>query len=287
MHRRDKQARGFSLIEAAVAIGIIAILAAAAAPMVLKALNQQREAKTRADVKTAWEAMFGASDRRVANMRADFGFTPPATNPISLQDLRFLTNRLSPPSGNAPVQYPTKIAGGAFTIGWNGPYWFGSVRGGGNQSLPVDAWGRPIQLTYNGTGYQVRSLGADGRANTLDDITYPSSATPLAQSICTPKITIMNGNLTAQYSVSAKMSYASSNGGVITVDCVLLGSSPEVKSTLLDKGGQCTFVLPVATTSLPAGFVQMSVTNISSSSTQSSVFELIPGDQRVFVFTVN
>ena len=55
----SRMAEGFSLIEAAVAIAIIAILASAAAPLVLKALNQQREQRARSEMKLIYSALFG------------------------------------------------------------------------------------------------------------------------------------------------------------------------------------------------------------------------------------
>jgi len=167
MRRPSRKPQGFSLIEAAVAIAVIAILASAAAPLVMKALNQQREQTTRDNLKIAFEAMFGAPDRRVANMRADFGF-----NPGPMADLRQMTTC-------SPINLPLfgQVGGTQFFWGWNGPYWRGSTRTVvGTNGVPVDAWGRPIILDFlGGNSWQLRSLGADGLPST-DDIRYPSSA---------------------------------------------------------------------------------------------------------------
>ena len=64
---------GFSLIEAVVAIAIMAILASAALPLLMKSVNQQAEQTTRANAQIAYNAIFGARDHRVSNLIADFG----------------------------------------------------------------------------------------------------------------------------------------------------------------------------------------------------------------------
>ena len=63
------------MIEVAVAIAVMAILAGAAIPLVMKTLNQQREQRARSEMKLLFEGLFGARDRVVSNMRSDFGYT--------------------------------------------------------------------------------------------------------------------------------------------------------------------------------------------------------------------
>jgi len=169
MHRRDKQGRGFSLIEAAVAIAIIAILAAAAAPMVLKALNQQREARARDEMKMIYNALFGANDPSTPSLRNDFGY---AGSPNSLG---WLVARPGGIRTYAPYQNPNNMLSG----GWRGPYWVGSVNAAGQ---PKDPWGHPY-IIRSTTGWQVLSMGANGRNDTnnsvnilLDDLAYPVPA---------------------------------------------------------------------------------------------------------------
>jgi type II secretory pathway pseudopilin PulG len=180
MHRRDeskienrksKIELGFTLIEAAVAIGVVAILAGAIAPLAVKAINQQREARTRDSLKACFEGMFGARDRRVANMRADFGFNPGT----ALADLSGMVAKgLTGVSATVP-DYAQ--ASGSIFWGYNGPYWNGSVDGA---NRPTDGWGRPMQLRWVGGGWQVFSLGSDGANNSAastpplgDDLAYP------------------------------------------------------------------------------------------------------------------
>ncbi len=163
---------GFTLIEAVIVIAIMAILASAAAPMLIRALSQQREAQTRGLVKTAYEALVGARDRGVPNLATDVGFVPPAT----LADLRFLTT-INPAAayrnGAIPQPYPTAAAG--FTWGWNGPYWGTPLQSqAGTNGLPADGWGNPLRWQAN----QVQSAGADGVFGTTDDVVYPPAPAP-------------------------------------------------------------------------------------------------------------
>lgn len=183
MRRQASRPQGFTLIEAAVAVGVIAILASAAAPLVMKALNQQRERTTRDGLKIAFEAMFGSRERRVANMRADYGFTP---NP-GITDLRQMMTK----PGAVPNWFSDGTAGG-MSWGWNGPYWTGALRTAGATRIPVDGWGRPIVITYVAatTTCQFRSIGSDGVLNTPDDIFYPPAPVNVGPS--TLAISIIN-----------------------------------------------------------------------------------------------
>lgn len=169
MHPSGRQ--GFTLIEAAVAILVVTILAGAMAPLAVKAINQQREFRTRESLKACFEAMFGARDRRVANMRADFGFDPS----VALADLSGMVAKgLTGVAATVPVY--AQDSGGLFW-GYNGPYWSGSTD---SSNKPLDGWGRPIQLRWVSGGWQAFSLGADGlnssAASTAplgDDLAYP------------------------------------------------------------------------------------------------------------------
>lgn len=174
---RGRSSRGFSLVEAAVVVAVLTIMAGMMLPLGLKVLNQRREAATRKSLQLAFEAMFGARDRRVANMRADFGFEPDQR----YDTLPFLVAPAGPwadvPAYGLHVgMYRT----GSFPWGYNGPYWQGRVRG----NIPLDAWGRPIGLRFHGGGWQVFSLGADGRVNRAegvgDDLYYPPVPAPIA-----------------------------------------------------------------------------------------------------------
>jgi prepilin-type N-terminal cleavage/methylation domain-containing protein len=157
--------RGFTLIEAVVAVAVVSILAGMAAPLGLRILEQRREAATRKGLKLAFEALFGARDRRVANLRADFGFEPAG----SLSSLALLVSRAAA-GWPVPPYGPNDHA--SFNWGYNGPYWQGPVAGG----RPVDAWGHPIDLIFRNPGlgrglctWQVHSPGRGAGG----DLYYP------------------------------------------------------------------------------------------------------------------
>jgi prepilin-type N-terminal cleavage/methylation domain-containing protein len=194
MRRQGRTAtHGFSLIEAAVAIGIIAILAAAAAPLVMKALNQQRESKTRESVKAAFESMFGSREHMSPNITSDYGYQPPAAN-----GAQYTLQSLTTPA--LPVWGPN---GALYYWGWNGPYWTGSIQAqAGTNGVPLDGWGRPIRMVLAGAGaartVQFRSWGANGRddGGLSDDISYPNSPILLsAQRTSNLYVTITNNRL--------------------------------------------------------------------------------------------
>lgn len=168
MERRASRKGGFSLLEVAIAVAVIAILAGAMAPLALKAVNQAREQRTRTELKTTYEALFGARDRRVSNMRADYGY---AGASLVQMTTRGGIRAFAPYAGQP-----------ALSGGWNGPYWTGSQSPAG---MPLDAWGRPFQLRFIGGGYQMVSLGPNGVLNSpgqnpqVDDLVYPLPPNPL------------------------------------------------------------------------------------------------------------
>jgi hypothetical protein len=146
----------------------MAILAGAMAPLALKVLDQRREAATRRSLKLAFEAMFGARDRRVANMRSDFGFT--VDHPLPALPMLVTRPGFDPAMG--------RWDGASFEWGWNGPYWHGSVSHG----VPVDAWGSPIQLQFEAQddhSLQLVSLGPRRRWGE-GNIFYPPVPVPVA-----------------------------------------------------------------------------------------------------------
>lgn len=160
-------AAGFTLIEAAVALAVVAILAGLMAPLAVQAIRRQREYRTRELLQQAFEAAFGARDRRVANCRADFGFDP---YPVSM-DLRILTTTVGT-NWVGTLPYANTYG---FLSGWNGPYWQGPSDSLGR---PLDGWGRPLVLQSTTSTWQMRSVGPDGVQGNGDDLVYPSTPAP-------------------------------------------------------------------------------------------------------------
>jgi prepilin-type N-terminal cleavage/methylation domain-containing protein len=190
---RVKSKRGFTLIEAAVAIGVVAILAGMMLPLGVKVLDQQREAATRKSLQTAFEAMYGSRERRVSNMRADMGFRRYSYDIASLirEDgtdgvisvILSLADLVRLP--HATLEYGMHTAFGhghempegqpdqTFAWGWNGPYWHGPVA---RDYQPLDAWGHPIKaIFYPHNNVQFRSGGRSGSLFGNTQISYPST----------------------------------------------------------------------------------------------------------------
>lgn len=267
---------GFSLIEAAVAVAIMAILATAAMPLAMKALNQQRESKTRDLVKQAYEAMYGSRAGKVPNMRSDFGFDY-VWIPAIGTDLRFLTTLNVAQAYRGPGVPQAYAAGTDFSWGWNGPYWTGSTQAAaGTFGIPVDAWGRALRLY---PGPVVRSAGADGVYGNADDLVYPlqagipgSSITiTVKRSISTPSDLYIEPRLVqlANNSISPEAPPPSWNN--LFTDSLPRTSSPiQVAQGLISVRLYVGLTLPLPT---------------STSATQ--VLEISPGETRVVTFELN
>lgn len=268
MRRQASRSQGFTLIEAAVAVGIIAILASAAAPLVMKALNQQRERTTRDNLKIAFESMFGARDRQIANMRSDFGFDPGGP----LADLRRMTTRTP-----ANLALWGTSGGTQFNWGWNGPYWTGPIRiQAGTGGLPVDAWGRSIVLRVVGSGYQLRSSGRDGTMDTLDDLLYPATPFLLANAAARVRVEVNVYRITDGKSLPESIDNASR----VSAYWPAPGQNPG-QSLPVAVQGVNTFP------NLPAGPFQVTVSlsnsGLVSPNPVTQVVNLSPGEQRTIV----
>lgn len=217
--------RGFSLLEMAVGIAVMAILAGTMAPLAVKALDRHREAATRESLRLAFEALFGSRDHRVANLRADFGFDPKESH----KTLPFLVANC----WSAHVPAFGLHEGAVFPWGWNGPYWQGPVHG----KVPVDAWGSPIDLVYAHGGWQVHSPGRD-RQKGADDLYYPpfpateSSYQATVLVVITRESEDIGGTLALRYGGNAEGALASSK--VLTIEAK---GSPQSFSFQAPAGG--------------------------------------------------
>jgi len=121
----------FTLIELLCVIAIITILAAVVVPKMVGRTEQARQAAVRAD--------FSSMKTALDAFEVDNGHYP-----RNLQDL---------------LQQPRDAKF------WHGPYL---------DKMPIDPWGNAYIYTYPGkhipNGYDLMSLGPDGKANTDDDI---------------------------------------------------------------------------------------------------------------------
>jgi general secretion pathway protein G len=131
VNRKSKIVNGFTLVEMLLVITIIGILAALVIPKMVGRSEQARQAAAHADISSIKTALDA--------FEVDNGFYPK-----SLQDL---------------IQQPSNAKN------WHGPYL---------DNLPVDPWGYPYIYTYPGrhnpNGFDLYSVGPDGKAGTDDDI---------------------------------------------------------------------------------------------------------------------
>ena len=256
----------FTLVEMVVTICVAAILAGMIAPLAMKVVNQQREAKTREGLKAAFEGLFGAKDRRMANQLADFGFAPTA----SLANLAVMVAK--PTSGNWSTvpAYAQDATTGLFW-GYNGPYWNGPVSSGN----PLDAWGRALRLKLTGASpnqtWQVYSVGANGVDETGggDDLVYPTAPAmaPAYESVL--NFNISNPNTRTISSVTAYW-----RQGTNALSATALG--------------------PYATSSIPTlifnpwsgGTVVKIVVTGTGAATYYYLVDLLPGEVRDFMVTI-
>ena len=133
-NRKSKIANGFTLVELMLVVTIIGILAALVIPRIAGKSEQARETAARADI-------FGGIKTALDSYEVDNGFYPK-----SLQDL---------------IQQPSNARN------WHGPYL-------DPPKLPIDPWGNPYVYYYPGkhnpSGYDLLSMGPDGKEGTDDDI---------------------------------------------------------------------------------------------------------------------
>ena len=266
---------GFTLIEAVIVIAIMAILASAAAPMLIRALSQQREAQTRGLVKTAYEALVGARDRSVPNLAMDVGFVPPA----ALADLRFLTT-INPAAafrnGAIPPAYPTAATG--FNWGWNGPYWGTPIQSqAGTNGLPADGWGNPLRWQAD----QVQSRGADGVWGTTDDVAYPPIPAPTA----------VQRQATVQVTVERQVYVTPPPPPTPTVNFTVLATFRNKQAQPLTpvQIGLFSFIGSGTQTTAPASVVPgpVYIQVNSSVGNQSQTIFVVPGEARIVSFRFN
>jgi general secretion pathway protein G len=237
------RSRGFTLLEVAIAIAVVAILAGTAIPLVLKSVNQAKEQRARQELKQLYEGMFGAPDRQVPNLRADMAF-PPAGVP----NLAQLTQALGARAYGAYAAQPALFGG------WRGPYWNGNSNAGG---VPMDPWNRAYQIRNVAGAWQVYSLGPNGVLNLIagnpaaqgDDVVYPASTPLPTLSGCTLSVTLRRvGNLVPAGALTATAAYPSR---VAAPTNLLLTQTPPGSGVFVSAAGALPSGPVVLTASIP------------------------------------
>lgn len=106
-----KHARGFTLVEAAVAIGVVAVLAGIIIPLVLKNLEDARRARARNDIQIIAAAI--ASQMRDTGNRPRRAVGPAAGPPHPLQGMTGVGDAVWVSGGALPAIVPAAGAGAA------------------------------------------------------------------------------------------------------------------------------------------------------------------------------
>jgi len=133
---RHSSSRAFTLVEMLLVLVILAVLAAIVIP---KFSGRSQQAK-----ETAAKSQIASVELALDAFEVDTGFYP--------QGSAGLDGLVNQPNG---------------AQGWKGPYL--------KKGVPLDPWGSPYVYTYpgknNAKGYDLMSVGPDGRAGNEDDIT--------------------------------------------------------------------------------------------------------------------
>lgn len=165
MSRRHDPDAGFTLLEVVIIVAVMAILAAAITPSLLRQIVDTKVVATRASAQAIYEGMVGKPDTKGSyGFLGDMGRLP--RTPIEL---------VRPPQG-APLLPSSDAPGGAgsgsggLTTGWNGPY---LTVAESPENVGKDSWGHDFRISQAG---QVRSAGPDGTYDNEDDIVYPGEA---------------------------------------------------------------------------------------------------------------
>ena len=133
---RTRASAGFTLIELLLVLMILGVLAAIVVPKFSGRTEQAR--------RTAAESQISTFGTALDSYEVDVGSYPQGKTGL-----------------NALLQQPREGSG------WRGPYL--------QKEIPLDPWGNPYLYEspgkHNPSGYDLSSMGPDGRAGTDDDIT--------------------------------------------------------------------------------------------------------------------
>ncbi|HEV7867609.1 MAG TPA: type II secretion system major pseudopilin GspG [Chthoniobacteraceae bacterium] len=135
-HRPTSSRHAFTLVEMLLVLVILAVLAAIVIP---KFAGRSQQAK-----ETAAQSQINSMELALDSFEVDNGFFPKGNDGLS-----------------ALVEQPSGAQN------WKGPYL--------KKGIPADPWGNPYVYAYpgknNAAGYDLSSMGPDGRSGGDDDIT--------------------------------------------------------------------------------------------------------------------
>jgi type II secretory pathway pseudopilin PulG len=164
-------ARGLSLLEVVVVMGVIASFVAFLGPTVAGMVAGDNERKTQQQVEQVWRAIYGEPANGNFGYLGDMGRLPTTLTELVEQGQGQGT-QLAWHTSDAGVEHVGRVG-----TGWRGPYlkdFFGTT------DLLSDAWGRPLTFS-NG---QITSSGPDGQLSTTgDNIVFPAHAPPTSGTV--------------------------------------------------------------------------------------------------------
>ena len=184
MKSRLSHNHGFTLIEIAIVIVTLAILATAAMLRLQESVQTARYESTKTELDNLARAIVGNPDVYTAGARSDFGYVGDVgALPVSLDNL-------------------TTNPGGWST--WHGPY----IEAGSNSEFKKDAWG--ATYTYNGT-----SITSTGSGSNITRTVAASSADLTSNDVSgmvrDANLNVPTGSLGS--SIAILMSYPNGSGG--------------------------------------------------------------------------
>ena len=190
-------ARGFTLIEVVIVLGIIAILAAFLAPTAFEGIRSSQETATKKQVERIFLAIVGEPSKGNFGYLGDMGRLPATLDELVTQ--------------GGQVAFHTSDGGtahkGSVGTGWRGPYVTGTDA---TADLFKDAWGLAFSYTNaGGTAGQISSGGLDGQIATADDITYPVQLP--VQTTGTIVVTVVVNDISQPINVTVSV-YSTANG---------------------------------------------------------------------------
>ena len=199
--RRSRSDRGFSLLEVAVMLALIAAVVALVAPVLAGMTRRTNETSVQQQERAINAAIFGVP------VDGRFGFAGDVGRlPTSLGEL---VSR-----GSLPAFHVTDGATphvGNIGYGWNGPYLGGVFS---DADIVTDPWGQAFSYSGSGgTAGQVTSGGADGTVGNTDDITFPFHAPATTGTVF---VTVIANGIANAFGTAAKVYYPANGEQAVT-----------------------------------------------------------------------
>ncbi|NKB87570.1 MAG: hypothetical protein GKS06_05065 [Acidobacteria bacterium] len=147
--------RGITMLEVTLILAALVVVSAAAAPTVLRVVNDANGRNARAELEGLYDSVMGDMEAQTYGFMGDLGRFPNTLDELMMQI-------------DQPFFVRSEISGVGY--GWNGPY---VSTGRTPTDFQIDPWGNPYDIGVAGYG-QVRSYGPNGLPDDADDILYPA-----------------------------------------------------------------------------------------------------------------